>query len=276
MSQYRAVLIDLDGTLLRSDDTISDYSRGVIEAVQQAGILLMIVTGRSVTGARRPLSDVDLRWPICAYNGAAIYDPVTDRWLRHITLPDAVAPQIIESLDQAQLDFFVYADDIKYSQPARCEEFAQLIARFVKQRIVDKISEIPQQGMTRISAYGPGEQMLPQQQQLKARYPDQIYVACYPLGDLPSFRDYTGYWCDIQPACAGKREALIYLEDEHQIPPEAVVAIGDQFNDRPMLKAAGLAAVMGNAPAEVQQLADRVLGHHDDDGAARFLEELFL
>ncbi len=51
--------------------------------------------------------------------------------------------------------------------------------------------------------------------------------------------------------------------------------MGDSYNDVEMLRSAGLGVAMANAPAEVRAAADRVCGHHDEDGVARFLAELF-
>jgi hydroxymethylpyrimidine pyrophosphatase-like HAD family hydrolase len=53
---------------------------------------------------------------------------------------------------------------------------------------------------------------------------------------------------------------------EWGIGPQAICAAGDDRNDVPMVAAAGLGIAMGNAAADVQAVADLVVGRHDDDG----------
>ena len=64
------------------------------------------------------------------------------------------------------------------------------------------------------------------------------------------------------------------LNDFILILPEEIIAVGDDVNDLPMLKHAGLGVAMGNAKPEAIAVADRVINRNDADGLAEFLEEL--
>lgn len=60
----------------------------------------------------------------------------------------------------------------------------------------------------------------------------------------------------------------------HEIDPKQIIAIGDDVNDLPMIRNAGLGVAMGNAKPEVKAAAGRVIGKNSEDGLAAFLEEL--
>ena len=73
----------------------------------------------------------------------------------------------------------------------------------------------------------------------------------------------------------GKKEALNYLEQEEEILPEEVVAIGDAPNDIPMVTEAGLGIAMGNAMSELKGVADRIIGTNDTGTIGELVDELW-
>ena len=77
----------------------------------------------------------------------------------------------------------------------------------------------------------------------------------------------------FDPSC-NKWEGIMQVARRHDVLPEEIVAIGDDFNDLHMIRNAGLGVAMGNARPEVQRLAKRVIGTNEDEGLAQFLEEL--
>jgi hydroxymethylpyrimidine pyrophosphatase-like HAD family hydrolase len=71
-----------------------------------------------------------------------------------------------------------------------------------------------------------------------------------------------------------KWQGILHVAGHHGIRPEEIIAIGDDVNDVPMLRNAGLGVAMGNARPEIQAVAKRVIGTNADEGLAKFLEEL--
>jgi hydroxymethylpyrimidine pyrophosphatase-like HAD family hydrolase len=67
---------------------------------------------------------------------------------------------------------------------------------------------------------------------------------------------------------------VLYVADRHGIRPEEIVAVGDDINDLPMIAGAGLGVAMGNAKAEVQAAARRVIKSNRDNGLAEFLNDM--
>jgi hypothetical protein len=73
-----------------------------------------------------------------------------------------------------------------------------------------------------------------------------------------------------------KWQGLLHVASAHKINPADIIAIGDDVNDIPMVKNAGLGVAMGNARPELKAVARRIIGPNSEDGLARFLEELVI
>jgi hydroxymethylpyrimidine pyrophosphatase-like HAD family hydrolase len=78
------------------------------------------------------------------------------------------------------------------------------------------------------------------------------------------------------PLDVSKGRALAFVAGCLGVPREATIAVGDNDNDRTMIEWAGLGVAMGNAPAELQAVADYVAPPVDEDGAAEVLERFVL
>lgn len=87
---------------------------------------------------------------------------------------------------------------------------------------------------------------------------------------------YLGTMCEILRVDASKWTALLHLAEVWRVRPEEICAVGDDANDIPMIRHAGLGVAMGHAHAEVQVAADLVTGRYDEDGVAMLVDEVLL
>jgi hydroxymethylpyrimidine pyrophosphatase-like HAD family hydrolase len=90
-----------------------------------------------------------------------------------------------------------------------------------------------------------------------------LFVPSYDVEVLEVFDPSVNKW-----------EGIMHVARAHEIDPSQIVAIGDDVNDITMIASAGLGVAMGNARPEVAAVARRVIGRNDEDGLAKFLEEL--
>jgi hydroxymethylpyrimidine pyrophosphatase-like HAD family hydrolase len=79
---------------------------------------------------------------------------------------------------------------------------------------------------------------------------------------------------EVFDPAVNKWEGVLHVAKRHGIDPSEIVAIGDDVNDIPMIRGAGLGVAMGNAKPEIQAIADRVIRGNHDEGLAEFLDEL--
>jgi hydroxymethylpyrimidine pyrophosphatase-like HAD family hydrolase len=85
---------------------------------------------------------------------------------------------------------------------------------------------------------------------------------------------YTGWFCEIEPGGVSKWSAIQHLAHDWNIGDDEICAVGDDVNDIPMIKGAGLGVAMGNAVAELKAVADRVAPCHDSDGLVEVIRWL--
>jgi hypothetical protein len=104
--------------------------------------------------------------------------------------------------------------------------------------------------------------------ELERRWPGKLYVHV-----IRSPR-YRGYMCEIAPFGVSKWSGVQWIARGLDIPDAAICAVGDDVNDLPMLRGAGLGVAMGNAPAHVQAEANRVTSRQDQDGLVQVVEWL--
>ena len=87
---------------------------------------------------------------------------------------------------------------------------------------------------------------------------------------------YLGTFCEILRADASKWAALLHLAELWGVEPDEICAVGDDANDIPMIRHAGLGVAMGHAHPDVLTAADLVTGRHDEDGVAMLVDEILL
>ncbi len=91
------IALDLDGTLLKGDKTISPFTKDVIRRAIDAGHFVVIATGRPYRASYMYYEELGLTTPIVNFNGAFVHHPRQPSWgMRHYPLPLAVVKDIVE------------------------------------------------------------------------------------------------------------------------------------------------------------------------------------
>ncbi len=252
------IALDLDGTLLGPDETVSPRNRAAISRALAAGIRVVLVTGRGVDTPIRVSKELGLNLPVICCHGALTKDFGANRTLVHIPVPLVYAKPMIEYADAERLAVAVYVD----------ETFYRL-----------KGSQIFMEDMR-----GPGWSETVSLREVLTEAPtfirflgeDSVAKMQAKFGDLPlNFRHET--WFDFVEVAvlnreASKKNALAKLCADFQVPAERVLAVGDSRNDVPMLRWAGIGVAMGNALPEVREAVRYVTASNDRDGVALAIE----
>jgi Cof subfamily protein (haloacid dehalogenase superfamily) len=256
----RLIATDLDGTLVHSDGSVSERTRSVLRRARQAGLTVVVVTGRPPRGVRSLELGDAVDESLCA-NGALVYDEASGRLTVERALPEPVALRLVTDLRQAAPGVaFAGEAGLQYCREPGYETFHPLDGA---DAIVEPAERFALRGLAKLLVR---HMEIPQ----KALLPLAEAVA----GDEAVITRSGTVILEIGPAGVTKATALAALCGELGLEPRHVVAFGDMVNDIPMLRWAGRSVAVANAHMDVLAVARETTAAADDDGVAAYLERL--
>ena len=262
MTGFRIVATDLDGTIVRTDGTISDRTRAALALAQECGAVVIFVTGRPPRWMS-PVAEATghTGLAVCA-NGAILYDMGEERVVEEYALQPVDLAAVVERL-VAVLPGVHFAVE---RSGVLCHEAAYMPAW--------ESAESP-------DILGRDELVARPVTKLLVRHTDAdperfLALAQSALGDLVTLtRSSADELLEISAVGVTKASGLERFARTHGVAAAEVVAFGDMPNDLPMLAWAGHPVAVANAHPEVLAVAAEVTASNDDDGVARVLERLF-
>jgi HAD superfamily hydrolase (TIGR01484 family) len=263
----RLVATDLDGTLVRTDQTVSDRTRAALARVERAGAVLVLVTGRPPRWMAPVVEATGHRGIAVCANGALVYDLHTERVVRsHLLTADAAA-EVVAALrrDVPGITFAVEKGPVDGVPGGFGREEVYRPRWDVAEAEVAPVEELFAGGAVKLLA---------RHEQMGS---DELLAAARAsLGALAeATHSSSDGLLEISASGISKASGLAALAEEHGVDAADVVAFGDMPNDLPMLAWAGHAVAVANAHPEVRALADEVTASNDEDGVAQVLERLF-
>jgi hydroxymethylpyrimidine pyrophosphatase-like HAD family hydrolase len=256
----RLVASDLDGTLLRSDDSVSQRTLSALERTIEAGIRFVLVSARSPGWLAPEAAKLGLDGVGICCNGAVVYDYEEGRVLIHRPLKPETAREIVHGLRLA-------APGVVFG----CERPSGFVAEPGYRPLFRSPDSIPRSDALAFLSEPATKLVL--------QHPELPQADLHALAsDFAAGRVETCYsgagLVEIAAAGVTKGAALADLCAELGIDHGAVIAFGDMFNDIPMLAWAGRGVAVANAHADVLAVADEVTASNDEDGVALVLETL--
>ena len=259
---------DLDGTLLRSDVSTSDYTNRTINRLARQGMLFSYATARSYSTSAKVTRGLDAHIPLIVYNGAMIVDNVTGE----ILLSNFFGGDAHEVLDGLLAHGVV---PIVYAFVDGVERFSYVPARssrgvldFVASRRGDRrdnpvasVQDLYRGDIFYFACIGDAEKLEP----LERRYRDVCHTVYQK--DI-----YSGeQWLEIMPLAASKSNAIRQLREK--LGCDRLVVFGDGKNDVDMFELADEGYAVSNAAPELKAVATAVIGSNDEDAVAHWLSE---
>lgn len=268
----RLIAFDLDGTLLRSDKSISPRTMQALHAAQERGVLLVPATGRLYRSLPEVLVAPSLARYLILVNGAQVYDSAENRTLLREELTPALAMQMLRFLETRNVVRGVYIDGLGHMSLSDYEEIDDVAATPATSALMRRSYQADEnlEALTQnaasvqkiIAFFRNPEEKQPVIREIMARFPG--YTVSSSLGNN----------IEINAKYATKGNALRFLCRQLGIYPAQCMAFGDGTNDYSMLRAAGLGVAMANASEEVQSCADAVTQTNDEDGVAQMIERV--
>ncbi|WP_240611310.1 HAD family hydrolase [Actinobaculum sp. 313] len=287
------VALDIDGTILRYDTSLSERVAGAICAHLEAGTHITLATGRGIHATNLVLEQLQISRGVAVCSNGAITVGVGERSL----LPDSGEPvSLVREVEVPSLGAVALP-----GVPA--EQYTLLAAhtfdprrqvRLIGELLPDALIALEQLDGARLvtGEFPPGEltgpsyvmsraelEQVPTATRLTVRAPDMSpaeMTAVIEEADLSGVEYAIGWtaWLDISPGGVSKASALEEIRSRLGVDLQATLAVGDGGNDIDMLTWAGVGVAMGGAADSVVQAANAQTRDVDNDGLADVLELL--
>jgi len=263
--KYRLVAIDLDDTLLNSNFEIGPCARRALALAQERGVMVTLATGRMYRSAQPIARELKLTAPLITYQGALVKD-AAGREYTHYPVPLTLAREVIRYLQVRGHHINVYINDNLYLQHLNDVGTRYASVSRVPAHVVDDLVEVLALGPpTKVLAIAAPEEVDRLEQELAPAYAGKLHVT-----------KSKPYFLEFSHPLATKGRALALVARQLGVPREAVLAIGDSYNDLDMLAFAGLGAAVGNACPEARAAAGYVAAAGEDAGVAEIIERFVL
>ena len=270
----KMVGLDMDGTLLTSQKTITDYTKSVLMEAMAQGCYVLLATGRPVSAIPENL----LHFPGMKYavtsNGARIFNVETGECIHECLLPVEKACETLEILADYDDLQEAFVDGIGYTKKDCLDEVERYVStpaavsymRTTRNPVESVPSKIREIGRPLDKIQGI---FICQEEKNKA----EARIRQIPEVVITSA---LGNNLEVNALGADKGLGLLKLGELLGISREEIMACGDGTNDCSMITAAGVGVAMGNAPDEVKNIADYVTLTNDEDGVAKAIEKFVL
>ncbi len=276
MPRYRLLAVDIDGTLVNSQNELTAATRGAVLRAKQAGIEIVLASGLRYSRVLPLVEPLQLNVPLVTASGALVKRASDHRTLFRAEFGPGALGRCLDVISAAGYEAVLYADTFDQgfdfycvtceSGRAELREFLQRNAGF--ERVFPDLMTDPPADIFALFAMGTRDEMIRLQTALQRDLAEEVYVHV-----LRSPR-YSGFLCEIAPFGVSKLSGVRRLADEWGISNDEICAVGDDVNDIPMIAAAGLGVAMGNALDEVKAAADRIAPGHDEDGLVQVVNWL--
>ncbi len=288
---YRLLALDLDGTLLDSRGRVSERNLGAVRRARQAGLTVTVCTGRGLVECRHVIDAIGQVDPVIVAGGAIVACPVTSRTLHRFAVDrELVAHMTARVLEhkhpvlilkdplEAGYDYLVIVGEERLAlDPVTLWWFEHMK---VKVRYAQRLDEDAHPEHTvRVGACGLSGALAALKHDLAAGLAGRAQMHHFPAVVAPEHarKMPDGQSLHILEAfdrSADKWSAIGVLAAASAIRPDQIVAIGDEINDVPMIRGAGLGVAMGNAVPAVRDVADRHTLGNDEDGVAHAIDQV--
>ncbi len=265
---FKAVFIDMDGTLLKQDHTISNVNKNALRKLLNNGIMVVPISARPLHGilpiTKQVIPD---NMPVVSLNGSYIFHNNEIVYQANIPVPDIInlhgelKKYDVSVMYYSQLEWFATRDSNLINKEQKITSVKIKIQPF-EQTV----------GEWKIKRRGPNKVLIAGDKDLVTDIEKKL-LGMYG-GKLNIYKSQPSY-LEVMHLQASKTKAIEFLLNKFDIQQSEIIAIGDNYNDKGMIEFAGTGVAMGNAPDEIKMVADYVTDTNNNDGVAKALNHFF-
>lgn len=260
--KIKVIISDLDGTLLNSDHSISDYTKSVFHELHKQDYLIIVATGRHHMDAMALLNTLELPVYLVTSNGARIHSPQKELLFAYNLESDAVKSILSLEVD-SEITTVLFKETVWQTSKAnkKLNDFQKDIAHYPPE-VVD-FAQLEDYSAIKIFFTHENHQKLVE---LKNRILENHSDDFHHAFSLPTCLEFMDKSVD-------KSVAISKILEKEGFTFEQTMSFGDGFNDEKMLDAAGLGLIMGNAPENLKNKLPHleVISTNNEDGVANYI-----
>lgn len=280
---YDLLALDLDGTLLAPDGTVTPATAAAVAAARDAGVEIVVATGRALVESHGPLDAIGHTGLVIAAGGSMLCDADTGRTVHRSVMPHDLVADVTGALlhhehkvlllkDPDTTGYDYLAIGPSELDPASAWWFETMPVRV---RFVHELEEDPHPDETvRVGAVASAAELGAIAEQLTEEIGDRGFLQHWGAVTSSHELKTQTHLLEVFNPRVNKWTMMSRLCSERGIGPERVAAIGDGLNDVELIDGAGLGVAMGNADARVRAVADRTTDRNTEDGAAKAIEAI--
>ena len=289
---YKLVTVDLDGTLLNSYGDVTEYTKQVINKVQNKGVEIMIASGRPIDSIKTIAEEINSTKYFIAGNGAIIYDIKNDKIIYEKYIPRSKVLEIAKVCEENNISYNIYTEesiitqDLKYNvlyyYKENLKKDANKITTIIKvDNILEYVKKEENLKCLKITVCDENQTIF-RSIIRRLRAIENIDVMDVSHMSRKVFKHGTEditieyFYTEISSMQVNKWQAIKYLLPILEISPEEVIGIGDNINDKQMIENAGLGVCMGQSTPVIKEISDKITDSNIDDGVGKVLDEIFL
>lgn len=268
--KYKLIAIDMDGTLLNSENYISERTKRALRAATEKGIHVVLSTGRILKSATYYSQQLGLKNPIVASNGGIMVDADSNILFKS-PLDKKSIKEIVKMADDEDVYCHLYDESRFYSsrKVQQVIEFygetdGELNINLEIFKHIDDILCLKDLNIYKLIFIDEN--------------PDKLRRFREKISKVENINISSSWWNNIEAMAldVSKGGALKRLIEMLNIEFKDVIAIGDSENDLSMLNIAGLSIAMANGSDEIKKKVDYITDSNDNDGVAKAIEKFVL
>ncbi|MDD7304956.1 MAG: Cof-type HAD-IIB family hydrolase [Peptoniphilaceae bacterium] len=261
----KIIALDIDGTLLNSNNEISDKTLKSLLKAQDMGHILVIASGRNPQGVEKfahMLNFKDHNGLLSNFNGGMITNYKTGEVIIEHTLDYKLAKDILQFSENLDINYFIYGKDELLTNSKDTYFLKESEARaFTTCRVVEDLSYSLD--------FAPHKILF----SMDPRYIDKdAKLIRKKFIDRTDQVKSTPFYYEVMPKGINKGKSLLEIANYYKVDIKDTIAFGDEENDLSMIELAGIGVVMGNGTDFMKSKADFVTKSNDQDGISFYLE----
>lgn len=265
---YKLIAVDMDGTLLKEDKTVSDITKKSINRALKRGVKVVLASGRPIEGIEKYLEELNLTGKddyVLSFNGAIIQNTNTRKIVEKNILKGSDLLELYKI--GTKLGVNMHAFSAEGCITPKMSKFTEIegIINKIPIKIVDFSKMNPDEDIFKVMMIDAPETL----ENAIRKLPKELYDKYTIVRSAPYFLEFLN-------KKGNKGEGIKLLAKFLGIKREEVICIGDAGNDLHMIEFAGLGVAMGNAFEEIKEAADYVTLSNEEDGVAHIIQKFIL